>query len=84
MANALKYGFYQLKDVANQRAISINRDVLRAAIITTREQYNAEMNTLLGLFCRRTTDYKVRFKTPSNGRLQALDERIQRWIWQKA
>jgi len=71
--NSLKYGFYQLKDYANQRAIEINRDALVGAILQTREEYNAEMDQLLGLFAARTVDYKYRFRTPANARLQAMD-----------
>lgn len=74
MANALLYGFYQLKDVANQRAIEIRSDILRTAIIASVAEHNDTLNRLTGLFCQRTSDYKIRFRSAVNSRLQAMDE----------
>jgi hypothetical protein len=74
MANALLYGFYQLKDVANQRAIQVRSDILRTAIIASVAEHNQVVNNLIGLFAQPTTDYKIRFRSPTNGRLQAGDE----------
>jgi hypothetical protein len=74
MANALLYGFYQLKDLANQRAIQVRSDILRTAIIASVAEHNQTADTLTNLFCQKTTDYKIRFRSPTNGRLQAGDE----------
>jgi hypothetical protein len=74
MANALLYGFYQLKDLANTRAINVRTDILRTAIVASVAEHNAQINNLIGLFAQPTTDYQVRYRTPTNGRLQAGDE----------
>lgn len=74
MANAMLYGFYHLKDIANQRAITVNRDLLISAVQQSAAEHNRQIQMLTGLFARRTTDYKVRFKSASNNRLQAMDE----------
>jgi hypothetical protein len=73
MANALLYGFYQLKDVANSRAIQY-ADALNAAITMTVADHNAQINDMIGLFAERTTDYQRRFVSAGNARLQAGDE----------
>jgi hypothetical protein len=73
VANSLLYGFYQLKDVANSRAIEY-ADALNAAIVMTLAEHNAQVNDLLGLFAEPTTDYQRRFVAASNNRLQAGDE----------
>lgn len=74
MANSLLYGFYQLKDLANQRAIETRRDVLQAAIVNSVAEHNREINAMLALFAAPITDYQLRFQTPTNNRLQPGDE----------
>jgi hypothetical protein len=74
MANALLYGFYQLKDVANQRAIQVRSDILRTAIVASVAEHNQQINALINLFAQPTTDYKIRFRSATNGRLQPGDE----------
>lgn len=74
MANALLYGFSQLKDLANQRAVEVRGDVLQAAIINSVAEHNREINALVGLFCKPTTEYSFKFRGASAGRLQAGDE----------
>lgn len=74
MANAMLYGFYQLKDYANQRAIELSPDTLRNAVILSTDQYNAEMTTIFNVFCEPTNAYKVRFDAATNNRLQPGDE----------
>jgi hypothetical protein len=74
MANSMLYGFYQLKDYANQRAIEMAPATLRDAIILSTEQYNAEIRTLLNLFAEPTNAYKLRFDAATNNRLQPMDQ----------
>jgi hypothetical protein len=74
MANSLLYGFYQLKDLANTRAIEVRSDILRTAIIASVAEHNQTINALVGLFAQPTTDYQIRFRGATNGRLQPGDE----------
>lgn len=73
MANDLLHGFYQMKDVANQRAIQY-ADGINDAIVMTVAEHNREIGELLGLFVETTTDYRRRFRASSNNRLQPGDE----------
>lgn len=74
MANSLLYGFYQLKDYANQLAIEVNRDLLISAVQMSAAEHNRTINTMLNLFAEPTVKYKERFQGAVNARLQPLDE----------
>jgi hypothetical protein len=74
MANSILYGVYQLKDYQNQRAIDVAPDDLRRATIMSAAAYNEQVQTLINLFARPTTSYKVRFGAAANARLQPGDQ----------
>jgi hypothetical protein len=74
MANRLLYGFVALKDLVRTRALEVNRDMMISAIETTLEEHNRSIDNMIALFCRRTTDFKTRFRSMNAARLQALDE----------
>jgi hypothetical protein len=74
MANSILYGVYQLKDYQNQRAIDIAPDDLRRATILSAAAYNQQVQSLINLFARPTTSYKVRFSAAANARLQPGDQ----------
>lgn len=74
MANSLLYGFYQLKDIANQRAITVNRDLLVSAVQMSAGDHNQQLARMMNLFADPLTIYTERFNGATNARLQPLDE----------
>lgn len=68
------YGFHQLETIFDERLTDENIPEVNDAIVQATEEHNSQLDALLGLFARRTTDYKLRYKTTSNARLQPLDE----------
>lgn len=74
MANAVLYGFQQLKDVFSDRLTTVGAEEISTAIQASVDEHNRQMNALMGLFAERTTAPSVRFKTAGNHRLQPLDE----------
>src|SRR5438045_4184346 len=74
MANQVLYGFEGLKDLFNERVTQVDVAVITAAIDASVAEHNRQMDALLGLFARRTTQYTERFQAPGIARLQPLDE----------
>jgi hypothetical protein len=74
MANALLYGFVQLKDLANRRVTEVGVQVVNDAINTAIAEHNRQIDAILALFAERTTEFKERFSSPVASRLQPLDE----------
>jgi hypothetical protein len=74
MANSILYGFWNLKDVLSNRVIEIEEGPLNQAVALSIEQYNREINQMLGLFAMPVEFYQRRFRVASNGRLQAADQ----------
>jgi hypothetical protein len=74
MANQVLYGFYNLKDLATQRAATVETRVINDAIDASLEEHNRQLDALLDLFAFRTTDYTARFNQIGAKRLQPLDE----------
>lgn len=74
MANQVLYGFTSLADVFGQRVNEVGVEAVSTAIDATVAEHNRQMNALLDLFAERTTQFKMRYKTPAAARLQPLDE----------
>ena len=74
MANAVMYGFLNLKDAFSQRVEDVGVQVVNDAIDATIAEHNEQLTNLMSLFVDRTTQYKVRYKTPGAASLQPLDE----------
>ena len=74
MANQVLYGFVNLKDVYNQRIDDVGVQVVNDAIDATFVEHNRQLNAVMSLFVDPTTEYKVRYRTPTAARLQPLDE----------
>lgn len=74
MANALLYGFLQLKDLKDRRVTEVGVDVVNRAIEATVEEHNRQIQVVLNLFAERTTEFKEKFTSPVAARLQPLDE----------
>jgi hypothetical protein len=74
MANQVLYGFLNLQDVYARRVTEVGVQVVTDAIEATVQEHNRQINALIGLFARRTTDFKIRYRTAALARLQPLDE----------
>jgi hypothetical protein len=74
MANQVLYGFYNLKDLFARRVTEVGVSEIATAIQQSVDEHNRQVDALLGLFCRRITDFKLRYRTPTTARLQPLDE----------
>lgn len=68
------YGFFNLENLFNKRVTEAGVDVVARAINASVAEHNRQVDALLSLFVRRTTEFKIRYKTPTAARLQALDE----------
>lgn len=74
MSGSVLYGFHNLKDVFSERLNDVDAQTVSTAIQASVDEHNRQINALMGLFAERTTEFKTRFKTVGNFRLQPLDE----------
>lgn len=74
MANVVNWGFRNLLNVMDQRVAQVGASVVWGAVTASVAEHNRQIESLLGLFCARTTDYMQRYITPGNARLQPLTE----------
>jgi hypothetical protein len=70
---AYLYGFINMKDLYARRVTEVGVDEVNVAIERSVAEHNRQMDALMGLFVRRTTEFKTRFRTPVAARLQPLD-----------
>lgn len=73
MANQVMYGFANLAGLFDQKVADNMIPTINDAIQSTVDEHNRQLDTLFGLFIKRTTEFKVRYKTPTIARLQPLD-----------
>jgi hypothetical protein len=73
MTNAL-YGFIDLQHLFDQRVSDAGVDTVATAITQSVEEHNRQMNALMSLFATPTTEYKIRFQTPTVARLQPIEQ----------
>lgn len=74
MANQVLYGFESLQSLGDRRVTEVGVGVVTDAIDATLAEHNRQMDAIISLFSRRTTDFKTRFLTSTLARLQGLDE----------
>lgn len=74
MANIIPYGFRDMRDLVDDGVTEALVPVIDKAITETVAFHNEEINKMLGLFVKPTTEYKVKYKTPTAARLMGLDE----------
>lgn len=74
MANQVAYGFMNLLDLFTRRVTTVGVDVVSAAIDQSVAEHNRQLNALIGLLALSTTQFKVRYNTPTVARLQPLDD----------
>jgi hypothetical protein len=74
MANQVLYGFHNLRDLLTERVTDTNIPQINAAIDQALAEHNRQMDALMSLFVRTTTEYKQRYRSAKNKRLQPLDE----------
>lgn len=74
MANLLGYGFRDLRDQADSQITEQLIPVINTAITDTVAFHNEEMDRVLSLFVKKTTEHALRYRTPTDAKLQPLDE----------
>lgn len=74
MANQVLYGFESLQSLGDRRVSEAGVTVVTSAIDAALAEHNRQMDAIISLFARRTTDFKTRFLTAAQARLQGLDE----------
>lgn len=74
MANQVLYGYHGLEDIFGQRITDAMVPQINNANQLSVDEHNRQLDALYGLFIRRTTDYKVRYQSATNARLQPLNE----------
>jgi hypothetical protein len=74
MANQVLYGFQNLTHLFAEKLDQTNISVVSTAIQQSVDEHNRQMTSLTSLFMEPTTDFKIRYQTPVNTRLQPLDE----------
>jgi hypothetical protein len=67
-------GFTNLKDVVNERVVGDLIPTVTTAIDQAIAEHNKVTEDMIRLFVHRTTQYKVRYKSPAAAKLQPLDE----------
>lgn len=70
----LLYGFHQLADVAQERIITVDSDLVISAVQMSQAQHDQEVTQMLALFADDTTDVQRKFKGGIVSRNQPLDE----------
>lgn len=74
MANQVVYGFHNLADVFANRITTVGVQQVNDAIDQAMAEHNRQMDALLSLFVRRTTDFQVYYRSVAITRNQPLDE----------
>lgn len=74
MANILGYGFRDLRDQADSQITEQLIPVINTAITETVAFHNEEMDKVMSVFVKKTTEHALRYRTPTDARLQPLDE----------
>ena len=74
MPNAIPYGFYRLADLENQRISEVGVSRVETAVRQSIDEHNRNLNAMLNVFVRKTTDYKIKYSLPGATRLQLGDE----------
>lgn len=72
--NQIAYGFFNLQNVMDRRVTEVGVSIVDDAINATVAEHQRQIAALSGLFVRRTTGFKTKFRTASVARLQPLDE----------
>src|SRR5262245_21769583 len=67
-------GFVNLKDLVQERVVGNLIPVVNTAFETTLAVHNVNTDRIISLFCQKTTDYKIRYKSPVAAYLQKIDE----------
>lgn len=74
MANQVVWGFHDLQTVFDRRVDDVGVRTVSAAIDATIAEHNRQMDAMMNLFVRRTTEFKVRYRTATMASLQPLDQ----------
>lgn len=72
--NALAYGFTGKTELLSKRLTDVGSAVVWSMVQESVAEYNRQMNAMLAAVANPTTLYTERFRLPSSGTLQPLDE----------
>lgn len=71
---AYLYGLLSMADLAARRVTDVGVGEVNDAIERSVQEHNRQMDALMMLLARRTTDWQTRYRTPVAARLQPGDE----------
>lgn len=75
MANQVAHGFINLQHLFDQRVTTVGIGTVMDAVAASLAEHNRQVDALIGLFCRRTTEFQTRYRSgAAAGRLQPLDQ----------
>ena len=74
MTNQLAYGFWGQEALLSKRLTEVGTSVVWNMINMSVEEQNRQIAEMLKSFVERTTKHKERFRLPTSGTLQPLDE----------
>lgn len=74
MANAVAYGFVDLRHLFSQRLADVGITQVYDAINRTTAEHNRQINAIMDEIVMRTDRFKWRYHLPGSGTLQPLDE----------
>jgi len=74
MTNQLLYGFVQIRDLAARRVTEVGVQVVNDAINQSVQEHLRQIAAISALFADPTTEFKIKFNSPTAARLQPLDE----------
>lgn len=74
MANLNSYGFVGYEDIADERVVDGNIQMVNTAIRASVAEHNRQVSEAMLELAERTTDYTVRYKIGGAGTMQPLDE----------
>ena len=70
---AVLYGYLNMADLADSRVTEVGVDVVMSSVEQSVAEHNRQLDAIMSLFVRRTTDFKSRFWAAGSARLQPLD-----------
>lgn len=71
---AVLHGLLNQRDLYNTRVTEVGVETVVRAIQQSVAEHNRQLDALTGLFVRKTTAFKTRYKTPVVARLQPMDD----------
>ena len=74
MPNQVPYGFHRLADLRDRKITEIGVQRLNNLVTQSFAEHSRNLDQMMNVFCRRTTNFKLVYNVAQNARLQMLDE----------